>query len=88
MNDIKWYKFYNAMKGFYYLVFIITMIYGCVWFYTNDFEKISDNMVEVVDISFKGASCTIEYGKFKYEGICSDRQSILDYINDTVIKNE
>jgi len=72
-------------------IFIIVMIFGSVVFIVNwgftDWDKLSDEFQESSTQLLNGIHCEIDYKDFHYEGLCTDRKEIFDFIKDVETYN-
>lgn len=79
-----WNKFKNMGIGVFYCVLAVAVIYGLfsVMMFNEQGSLISDDQLEDVKELVESMHCEIEYKDFYYKGLCTDKEIILEYMQN------
>ena len=76
-------KIRDVCSATFYVVLIFATIVFVVNYAFVDWEKVSEEMDSAVDKLLDSVHCEIDYKDFHYKGMCTDRQEIFDFLQNT-----
>jgi len=82
-----------AKIGFFGVMMMSILIITALWINT-DWEAVSESFAESTEQLVKATHCTIDYEDYRnevfftYNGMCTNREEVLNFINDSVIVNK
>ena len=84
MKSITSRRFRNYMIGLFYLSMVLFTLSFTYSYAFTDWEEVAKDFNEGVDDMVDSVKCEIEYKEFYFEGLCTDKELIFDFLNNTV----
>lgn len=87
-------KMLKVSKIGFYGMMMFSILIATVYLINTDWESVADSFSESTQQLVQATHCTINYEDYRNEvfftfnGMCTDKETVLNFINDSVIVNK